>query len=69
MGDDPLGISRGARGVAQRDRIPFIARQDRREVRIALRERGLVLDLADAPAAFEGGVVDVDHERFWATHL
>ena len=69
MGDDALGIARRARRVAQRDRVPFVAGRDRREVRIALRDGGFIFDLADALAAFERGIVDVDHERLWPAHL
>ena len=68
MGDDALGIARGARGVAQRDRVPFVVGQPCDEAGIALRDRRLVFDLADALAAGKGGIVDVDHERFWSVH-
>ena len=68
MGDDALRIARGARGVAQRDRVPFVAGQPCDEAGIALRDRRLVFDFADPLAAGKGRIVDIDHERFWALH-
>ena len=68
MGHHALGIAGGAGGVAERDGVPFVLRQSCGETLIALRQRVLVFDLADALAAREGRVVDVDDERFWALH-
>ncbi len=68
MRDDAFGIARGAGRVTQRNRVPFVARQRPGVVRIAGRQHGLVLDLSDALAAGERGVVHVDDERFWAVH-
>jgi len=68
MGHDALGIARGARGVAERDRVPFVVRQPCREAGIALRQCRLVFDFADALSAGKRLVVDVDHRRFRALH-
>ncbi len=68
MGDDALGIARGAGGVTQRDRVPFVVRRSRDEARIALRQRLFIFDVADAPAAGKGAVVDVDNKRLRSRH-
>ena len=68
MGHDALGIARGARGVAQRDRVPFVAGRSCDEAGVALRDRRFIFDFADALAAGERRIVDVDHERLWALH-
>ena len=68
MGHHALGIACGARGVAERDRVPFVLRHPCDETRIALRQRVLIFDLADPLAAREGGIVDVDDERLCTLH-
>ena len=68
MGHHALGIARGARGVAERDGVPFVRRQSRDEILIALRHRVLVFDFADPLAAGERRIVDVDDERLWPLH-
>ena len=61
--DDALRVAGGARGVVERDRLPLVGRVQRREVRIAVGEEGLVVELAQALAARAFGIVDVDHQR------
>ncbi len=66
MVDHALGPAGGARGVVERDRLPFIGRKQRREVRIALVQERLVGGLAEPlarllTAAMEQVVDDVDH--------
>jgi len=68
MGHDALGVARGARGVAQRNRVPFIVGHFCHEARIALRQRRLIFDFADPFSASEGSVIDVDHERLRPRH-
>ena len=63
MGDDALWIACGARGVAQRDSVPFVAGQACHEAGIALRDRRFIFDFADPLAAGERCVVDVDDDR------
>ena len=43
MIDDALGIARRARGVVERDRLPFVRRQRPREIGIAAGEKGFVV--------------------------
>ena len=54
---DPLRVARRPRGVGQRDRIPLVVRQGPAELRIAAREEGLVLDLAEQARARIRGLV------------
>ncbi len=68
VGHHALGIACGARGIAERDGIPFVGRQPCDEGFVALRDRGLVFEFADPLAAGESRVVDVDHERLGALH-
>src|SRR5262249_4687135 len=68
MGDDALGIARGTGRVAQRNRVPFVLGHLRHEGGVALRERRLVFDLADAFSAGESRIIDVDDERLWSAH-
>ena len=68
MGDDALRIACCARGVTQRDRVPFVAGQARHEAGIALRHRRLIFEFADPRAAGISGIVDVDYEGFWSLH-
>ena len=68
MGHDALGIARGARGIAQRNRVPFVAGRSCDESRIALRDRRLVFDFADPLAARKRRIVDIDDEGLWALH-
>ncbi len=63
-----LGIARGARGVAQRDGVPLVRRRPLDKGLIALRQRGLIFDLANALSAGKGRIIDVDDERSWAFH-
>ena len=60
MGHDALRIARGARGIAQRNRVPFVAGQPCDEAGIACRDRRLVFDFADPLAARKRRVVDID---------
>ena len=68
MRDDAFRIARGAGRVAERNRVPFVARQRPVELRIAGRQHGLVLDLSDALAAGKRRVVDIDHQRLRTVH-
>ena len=68
MGHDALRVTRGARGIAQRNRVPFIAGKSCSESRITRRDRRLVFELADPLAACKCRVVDVDDKGFWARH-
>ena len=68
MGHHALRIARGARRIAERDGVPFVGRQARDEVFVALRHRILIFELADPFAPGEGRIVDVDDKGFWALH-
>ena len=68
MGHDALRVARGARGIAQRNRVPFIAGTSCDEAGIARRDRRLVFDLTDPLAARKRRVVDIDDEGLWALH-
>ena len=48
MDHDALGMARGAGGVVEADRLPFVGRQERREGRIALRQKVVVGERARA---------------------
>ena len=62
--DDALGIAGRARGVVERDRVPFVARHAPGEVRLAGSDELLVVDRAQPLAgAGEFGVVVVDDQR------
>ena len=67
MRDDALGIAGGARGVAQRNGFPFVGRQPGFDVGIALGDRRLIFDFANAFSA-EGRVVDVDDKGLRTLH-
>src|ERR1019366_4931556 len=58
-----FGIARGARGVIERDRLPFVARQFPGEIRVALRQKLLVRQLAQQLATLSILVVDVNNQR------
>src|SRR5438067_11647180 len=45
--DDPLRIAGGARGVVERDRVPFILGRHFREGRVAARDERFVIHLAE----------------------
>ncbi len=62
--DHALRIAGGARGVVERDRVPFVVRHLPGEVGIALRDEVLVFDVAE-PLAGAGifRIVVVDHQR------
>ena len=63
--DHALGIARGARGVVERDRVPFVARQAPRKVGVAGGDEILVLCRPQPLAgAGEFGIVVIDHQRF-----
>ena len=68
MGHDALRIARGARRIAQRNRVPFVGGQPCDEAGIALRDRRLIFDFADPLAACKRRIVDIDDERFWSLH-
>jgi len=68
VGHDALGITRGPRGVAERNGVPFIFRRFCDETLIALRQRVFVFDRADVFSVRESGIVDIDDERFWSRH-
>ena len=44
--DDALRVAGGARGVVQRDGLPFVGRPERREILVAFVEQRLVVELA-----------------------
>ena len=61
--DHALGIAGGARGVVERDRVPFVARQRPRKIRGARGDEILVFGRAQPLArAGELGVVIIDHQ-------
>jgi hypothetical protein len=64
-----FGIARGARGVIERDRLPFVARQFPGETRVALRQKLLVRQLAQQFAALRILVVDVNNQRLVANSI
>ena len=68
VGHHALGIARRARGVAERDRVPFVFRTSCNEAGIAQRQRVLIFDFADPLAARESRIVDIDDDRFWTLH-
>jgi hypothetical protein len=68
MGHNALRIACCARCVTERDGIPLVFRQPRREAGVALRQRVLVFDLADAFTAREIRIVDIDDERLRPLH-
>src|SRR5215207_916902 len=63
-----LRVARGARGVAERNGVPFVGRSFWLEARIALGYRRLIFDLADPLAPSEHRIVDVDDIRLWSLH-
>jgi hypothetical protein len=65
--NDALGIAGGARGVIERDRLPLVLRPAPRELCIAFGQQLLVGRLAEALAAAELRVFDVD-DRHSALH-
>ena len=58
--DDALGIARRPRGVEQADRLPLVGGPTPVEPGVSLVEEGLVVLLAEEPAAGMRRVVDVD---------
>ena len=68
MGHDALWVARGAGGIAERDRVPFVGRQPCDEAGIALRDGRFVLDLTNPLAARKRRVVDIDDEGFRPLH-
>jgi hypothetical protein len=68
MSDDALGIASGAGSVAQRDRAPFVLRKPRCKIFITLRQRFLVLDLADPLASGKRRIIHIDDKRLCALH-
>ena len=61
--DHAFGIAGGARGVAERDCLPFVRRKLPFEIGLAAIEKGLVLDIADEVATVAGCVIDIDDIR------
>ena len=62
--DDALGIAGGARGVVERDGVPFVVRHQPGEIGIALAQKILVFDAAEPLAgAGEFRIVIVDDQR------
>src|SRR5271154_1100733 len=62
--DDALGIAGRARGVVERDRVPFVARRRALVSLVALGDQGLVVEPAEPLArAFVLGVGVVDRQR------
>ncbi|MPL88378.1 hypothetical protein SDC9_34398 [bioreactor metagenome] len=61
--DHALRVAGGARGVVQRDRVPFVIGADPAEIGVALGEQFLIADLADLARRAEGRVGDVDHQQ------
>ena len=68
VGNDPLGISGGSRGIAERDGVPFVLRRPCGEPGVALRHGVLVFEFADPLSARESRVIDVDHQRLRTRH-
>ncbi len=58
--DDTFWVAGRARGITDRDRIPFIVRQDVLERLVAFRQQVLVSQLANTLSAETLGVDDVD---------
>ncbi len=58
----PFRISRRARCVEQRRRIPLVGGRSQLERRVALRDPGLVVDRPEVLALRSMGIVDVDHQ-------
>ena len=62
--DHALGIAGGARGVIERDGVPFVLRHQPVEIGIAFAQKILVFEFAEPLAgAGEFGIVVVDHQR------
>ena len=68
VGHHAFGIACCPRGIAERDRVPFVFRQPCNEAGITQRYRILIFDFADPLAARESRIVDIDDERFWTLH-
>ena len=66
--DHPLGIAGGARGVVQRNRVPFVAGQAPVELRITLGQKCLVAKLANQVASHMHRVVHINHQGPGAGH-
>ena len=65
MVDHALGVAGGARGVVERNGVPFIGGRLPCIFRIAPCDEALILRLADALASARVfGIVHVDHQRF-----
>ncbi len=65
MVDDALRVAGGARGVVERDRVPFVLRRELGEIGVALGEEGLVVERAEPLAAGSLRVGDVDDQRLF----
>ena len=61
--DDAFRIARGAGGIVQADRVPFVVGQGPVEVGVAFGQQLGMGDVADALAALETGVFDVDDQQ------
>ncbi len=69
MVDHTLRITGGAGGVEQAYRLPFIFRLARRKRRVALLEKGFVVQLAQQISRFREGIVDIDDEDLFVQDL
>ncbi len=63
MGNDAFGVAGSARRVAERDRLPFVARQLPGEFGIAGCQEILVFNVTDPLAVLNRGIIDVYDER------
>ncbi len=64
MVNNTLRVAGGARGVVERNGVPFVGRPLPGEVRVTCGENGFVLDAADTiarPGIFR--IVDIDHQQ------
>ncbi len=68
MGHDALRIACGARGVAERDGVPFVEREGAGEIGAAFGKGGFIFELPDSLAARIRYIVDVDHGRLRPGH-
>ena len=66
--DDALGVAGGARGVVECDGVPLIGGERPLKVRIALCQKGLVVQLTDQPTPVCQRVVHVHHQGPRAGH-
>ena len=67
MGDNPLRVSGGSRGITQRDRLPLVLRQRPWKVRIAGRYKIFVFDRSEAIVTQRRLIGDIDDDRLHRT--